>query len=216
MKQRQRPRPARAGRGNTTAARVLIPGVVGITAVVVLAAFVLAGCGGSAGADRDVASGGSGKSTASTVKKKDRQQAALDFARCMREHGVDMPDPQVGEDGLVKLGPGDGATPGQAMEIDKEADKACRHLLGEGLQDGPRGKPDPKEQERALKFARCMREHGANVPDPKFEGGGTAFEIGEGFDPSSPSFREAQEACKQYFGPGGDSGDSGVTPRSSS
>ncbi len=215
MKQRQRPRPAGAGRGNTAAARIFIPGVVGITAVVVMAAMVLAGCGGSAGADRDVATGDSRKSTATTAKKKDRQQSALEFARCMREHGVDMPDPKVGEDGLVTVGPGEGPTPGQEMQIDPEAEKACRHLLGEGLQDGPGGKPDPKEQERALKFARCMREHGVNVPDPKFEGGGTAFEIGEGFDPSSPTFKEAQEACKQYFGPGGDAGPGGVSRRPS-
>ena len=212
--QRQRPRPARAGRGNTTAARVLIRGVVGVTAVVVLVAMVLAGCGGSAGADRDVASGGSDRSTATTTKKKDRQQSALEFARCMREHGVDMPDPRIGEDGLVTIGPGEGPTPGQEMQVNPAAEKACRHLLGEGLQDGAGAKPDPKEQERALKFARCMREHGVNVPDPRFEGGGTAFEIGEGFDPSSPTFKEAQQACKQYFGPGGD-GEPAVSRRSS-
>jgi predicted small secreted protein len=214
MNQRQRPRPARAGRGNTTAARVLIPGVVTVTAVVVLAAMVLAGCGGSAGAGRDVASGGSDKATATTAKKKDRQQSALEFARCMRENGVDMPDPKVGEDGLIVVGPGEGPTPGQEMQLNAEAEKACRPLLGEGLQDGPGTKPDPKEQERALEFARCMRDHGVNVPDPKFEGGGTAFEIGEGFDPSSPTFKEAQQACRQYFGPGGD-GDPGVSKRSS-
>ena len=211
MKQRQRPRPARAGRGNTAAARVLIPGVVGVTAVVVLAALALAACGGSAGADKEVAtagsgkSGGSGKSTATTVAKKDRQQSALEFARCMREHGVDMADPQVGEDGLVKVGPAEGATPGKAIEIDEEADRACRHLLGTGLQDGANVQIDPKEQERALQFARCMREHGVDMPDPRFEGGGIGFQIGGagGIDPSSPTFKEAQEACKQYFGPGG-------------
>ncbi len=219
MKQRQRPRPARAGRGNTTTARLLTQGVVGATAVVVLAAIVLAGCGGSAGADKGVAtaSGKSDKSTATTVKKKDRQQSALEFARCMREHGVDMPDPTVGEDGLIKVGPADaGGQPGQATPINEDALKACQHLLGEGLQDGDAPKIDPEEQDRALKFAQCMREHGVDMPDPDFSGGGVGFKIIEGgaLDPSSPTFRDAQEACKQFFGPADGGGGAGVQERS--
>jgi hypothetical protein len=218
MQQRQLPRPARAGRGPTTAARVLIPGVVATTAVVVLTAMVLAGCGGSAGAGNGVATadaGKSGGSTATTVARKDRQQSALEFARCMREHGVDMPDPQVGEGGLIKVGPAEGATPGQAMEIDEEADKACRHLLGQGLQDGADVQVDPEQQERALQFARCMREHGVDMPDPQFDGGGVGFQlrVGEGLDPSSPTFQEAREACKQYFGPADDGGAGSVQRR---
>ena len=208
MQQRHRPRPARAGRGNTTAARVLIPGVVGVTAMVVLAAMALAGCGGSAGADRNVATAGSDRGTATTVKKKDRQQSALEFARCMREHGIDIPDPQTGEDGLVKIGPAPGAGPSEATPIDEEADKACRHLLGEGLEDGGHITADPKEQERALEFAQCMRERGVDMPDPDFNGGGIGFRIdgGQGLDPSSPTFKEAQDACRQFFGPPGGGG----------
>ena len=33
---------------------------------------------------------------------------ALEFAQCMREHGIDMPDPQFGEDGQMTMSVGDG------------------------------------------------------------------------------------------------------------
>jgi hypothetical protein len=43
----------------------------------------------------------------------DAGEAALQFAKCMREHGIDMPDPQVSDEGGVMVavgGPGqDGA-----------------------------------------------------------------------------------------------------------
>ena len=33
----------------------------------------------------------------------DPEEAALAFAQCMREHGVDMPDPQVGSNGEFRV-----------------------------------------------------------------------------------------------------------------
>ena len=33
----------------------------------------------------------------------DLQDGALKFAQCMREHGVDMPDPQFSEDGAMTV-----------------------------------------------------------------------------------------------------------------
>ena len=49
-----------------------------------------------------------------------------------------------------------------------------------------------------------MREHGVNMPDPQFEGGGRVRMGGPGTDvnPESPRFREAQEACQDKL-PGG-------------
>jgi hypothetical protein len=55
-----------------------------------------AACGGSPGGDGVATLGGDGandQQTGSGSAKKDPQEAALDFAKCMREHGVDMPDP---------------------------------------------------------------------------------------------------------------------------
>ena len=53
----------------------------------------------------------------------------------------------------------------------EEADKACRHFLDDLVQDGG-GPIDAEAQDRMLKFAECMREHGVDMPDPEFSGGG--------------------------------------------
>ncbi|HEX7277500.1 MAG TPA: hypothetical protein VF244_09020, partial [Acidimicrobiales bacterium] len=153
-----------------------------------------AACGSSAGADDQVASAtGTGSSAkaegASDKDKVDAEQAGLDFARCMREHGVDMPDPQTGGGpggggGFIMVGPSEagiatdgGPVVGEGLPEDfKAADEACRHILDDLIQEG--GPPmDPEAQDRALAFARCMREHGVDMPDPDFSGGRGGFSI---------------------------------------
>ena len=169
-------------------------------------------CGGSSG-DGTPAVASAGDSTAKNTgdgkkkKKGDPEQAGLDFARCMREHGVDMPDPKA-DGGLVMIGPGmgsgtversDGPPPGF-----EEADKACRHFLEDLIQDGG-GRIDPKQQDQMLEFARCMREHGIDMPDPDFSDGGRV-RIGIGGDGSKidvAKMEAAQKACGGQFGPGG-------------
>ena len=83
--------------------------------VVVLLALAGVACGGASGGDEVASATGSEGSSKTATKKKDPQQAALDFARCMREHGVDVPDPQPGEGGMIKIGPGP-AEAGAAVE----------------------------------------------------------------------------------------------------
>ncbi len=191
-------------------------------------AVATAGCGGSPSADAQVASangteGVKAKAKDAATKKADAEKAGLEFARCMREHGVDMPDPKSGPDGngFIMVGPSAAtatatatATAGEPIageglpEEFKEADEACRHLLDDLIQDG--GPPmDAEAQDKALKFAKCMREHGVDMPDPDFSGGGGGFSIriggeGGGIDPGSQTFQDAQKACGGMFGPGGD------------
>jgi hypothetical protein len=69
---------------------------------------------------------------------------------------------------------------------------------------------DPAEEarmrENALAFARCMRDHGVDMPDPTFEAGGMVrSELrgkadGDGPDPESPVFQDAQKACEDQVG----------------
>lgn len=205
--------------------RWLLPLVPLALAVVLLAAT---GCGSSSedgeSAARVATAGGQadeedgGAEGRNRDKKGDPQQAALDFARCMREHGVEMPDPEFDDQGggriIIGRAPDEASSggPESASEIDPEAHEACKHFLEQGML-APGGKPDPQMQERALQFARCMREHGVNVPDPKFDeggGGSVAFEIGGGtLDPTSPTLQEAQAACQKHFGPEGGAGSAG-------
>jgi len=131
------------------------------------------------------------------------EDALLAYAECMREHGIDMPDPtyEEGEDGSVSIGIEGG--PGGRDEIDKEefleAETACRHLMTAVMPAG-RGEMPAEDEEKLLQFARCMREHGIDMPDPNANGG-MMFEVGPseggkgGIDPNDADFQAAQEAC---------------------
>jgi hypothetical protein len=128
----------------------------------------------------------------------DRQQQARDaqlaFAKCMREHGVDMPDPEPGERGLELRVP-EGVSPDEV----NQAQEACDHHL-ESIEPPELSEEELQERkEAALAHARCMRENGVeNFPDPTFQGGGAQLKIGpeSGIDPNSLQFRDAQEACE--------------------
>jgi hypothetical protein len=144
--------------------------------------LLVAACGGGSG-DSDAAA---------TPGKEDPQEAALDYARCMREHGVDMPDPDANGEIQLNVGPGDD------MEKVEEAQKACDHILQNA---GSRLSEEQQSvmQDALLKFAKCMREHGIDMPDPQFGEGGRVTQQGgpgAGVDPDDPKFQEAQKACE--------------------
>jgi hypothetical protein len=65
------------------------------------------------------------------------REEALRHARCMREHGIDFPDPQFGEGGTIrqKIGPGAGINPDDPRFQD--AMKACAKVGGRGPGGGP-------------------------------------------------------------------------------
>ena len=186
-----------------------------------------AACGGSgSGSNNGVASikTASDKSSDSDGAGKDKkgetnpEDAMLAFARCMREHGIDMPDPDTsgGGAGVVTFSaaaPAGGALDGDSNKF-QEADKACRDLLGDA---GPMNMSPEQQQEmqdQALAFSRCMREHGVNMPDPTFGSEGQMMMTigdGDGIDPTDPKFEDAQQACGSAFGPGGGKGGAAVS-----
>jgi hypothetical protein len=141
----------------------------------------------------------------------------LAFAQCMREHGIDMPDPEVEGGGRR---PGLRIVRGEqgADEPDREkleaAHKACeKHLDGVVQNISPEDRAEM--QDKMVRFAACMREHGIDMPDPDFSGGergGFRQRIGSSdFDPDDPDFQKADEACREEIfggdgGPGGPGG----------
>ncbi len=154
----------------------------------------------------DVADGSQGDSTSSTdaPSAADPEDAMVDFARCMREHGVDVADPQTSGAGAggggVMIEIGDGIDP-EEMEA---AQEACQPLMADAIGDFE--PPDPEElermQEQMLEFAKCMREHGVDFADPVFSGDGASIQIsGEaGIGPDDDGMAEAQEACQAELG----------------
>jgi hypothetical protein len=183
-------------------------------ALALLAIALLAACTGASANPSGVASLGSQSpepgSSAEPQASIDPEEAALAFAQCMREHGVDMPDPQVGSNGEMSFSIGVGPGKGDRSQL-QEAQEACQDLM-----PGAFGEPReiPQEQRDAmLAFAQCMRDNGIDMPDPVFESGGRVMigspgDEGEGprFDPRSEEFQAAEEACSDLLGemrPGG-------------
>jgi hypothetical protein len=193
-----------------------------IFALALAVVAILAACSGAAATpgvatlDDPEASGSPGASPSATLNPQD---AFLAYAQCMRENGIDMPDPQVSEDGSgetrVTISGGEGPSNGGAADkaTFEKADTACRHFLASVTQDGNGFQMSAEDQDKMLQFARCMREHGVDMPDPDFSGGGAIIKGGPGddgpgaFDPDSDEFQAAQEACQSLL-PGGGKGGS--------
>jgi hypothetical protein len=128
----------------------------------------------------------------------DPEEAMLAFAECMREHGVDMPDPQTdgGGGGVIDItGDADDAT-------FQDAQEACEPLMENAMGDI---EIDPEQQaemeEQMLAFAECMREHGVDMPDPVFGSDGrVTVNGGPGPEVESDEFEAAAEECGQDGG----------------
>jgi hypothetical protein len=117
----------------------------------------------------------------------------------MRDHGINMADPVVGDQGQINVT----IPQGVSMDTFKNADSACK-ALHTAAQTAARGgqplqKPDPT---RLLNFSKCMRRHG--IPDFPDPGGNGALSIqgnqGSDLNPDSPTFQAAQRACQSILG----------------
>ncbi|MEU6999739.1 hypothetical protein [Nonomuraea sp. NPDC046570] len=158
---------------------------IGVLAVLALA---LAGCGGGDGGGTDVASADGGGKAAATASPSVDPQRGLKFAQCMRENGIDMPDPEPGKPVTLKL------DKGISEEAMNKAQQACKEYAPQG---GTGPKPGSKQLEGMRKVAQCMRENGVpEYPDP--DGGLVRIkpEVGE-----DPDFKDAQAKCTKEFMP---------------
>jgi hypothetical protein len=158
----------------------------------VLGCGALAGCG-STGAPSGTVTNGANPSASGP-------NPALEFAKCMRAHGVtNFPDP--GGSGNIELAPGSGLNP-QSPAF-QTAQKACnKYLPDKGLPPVT----SAADRAKAVAFAKCMRTHGEpDFPDPLLSPPsgatrvlalrGMVFALGTGIDPRSPAFQQASTAC---------------------
>jgi len=170
----------------------------GLLAVALAVAGVLvAGCSGGS-ADPGVAgvSSATPSPSQSATVSGEAEAEALQYAACMRSHGVpDFPDPTV-QNGSVgfSITAGDGVD--QNSPQYQSARQACSSLRGGGTANSGSG-----NLAKELKFAQCMRSHGVpDFPDPNKNGG---FSGTSTVNPSSPTFQKAQSTCMQLSGLGG-------------
>jgi hypothetical protein len=145
-----------------------------VAVTIALCVVGLAACGGG-GSDSD----GGDASAAS-------EEAVLEFTQCMRAHGIDMPDPQPGDESIEIGDPNDPAT--------KKAERVCNPKLDKVAQDIT-PEVDEEFREGWLAFTECMRDEGIDMADPKFLGPGKMLLGIAGVDTTSPAFEAAKEAC---------------------
>jgi hypothetical protein len=109
----------------------------------------------------------------------------------MRQHGVNTPDPQITADGIVHQPLIPTSTKARAAE------QACRQHLPNG------GQPTAlttQQRQRALAFARCVRQHGiSDLPDPQFPGNRVVQDGPPSMEDDDPRLTAARSACEQFL-----------------
>jgi uncharacterized protein YceK len=153
---------------------------------------LLGGCGSAADNGDGVASAngdGSQAPPTSTTQQGGTEEQMQKFAKCMRDNGVDMPDP--GPDG----GLGQGADSGidRNSPTFQKAAEACRQYLPGG---GDLSKLDPKLIDQLRQLTQCLRDNGVDVPDPDPNNPTLGLGAMQDIDRNSPAFQKAMEACQ--------------------
>ncbi len=153
------------------------------------------------------------------------EELALEFAQCMRDEGVDFPDPTINADGSVEFFGGQGGAGAQAAGIDPDdpavtdAFETCGEIL-EGASFLPGAGIDQSElEDTLLEFTQCLRDLGFDVDDPDLSngfgpgagggGGGAGGLFGPNFDPQDPANQDAIQECQAVFGADGPLGGGG-------
>jgi hypothetical protein len=166
----------------------------------------MAGAGLSLSACGGTSSPGAGGST-SPQDAAANNSKALQFAQCMRTHGVpNFPDLTGGQIDLrVQQTPNGTSVNGVQVNgpAFQTAIKNCQSYVPNG--GHPTAAQTAKAKSQAIAMAKCMRTHGVpNFPDPQFQSGPSgAIGVrisGAGINPSSPAFQAAQKDCGRIFG----------------
>ncbi|MFF4417407.1 hypothetical protein ACFYY8_33200 [Streptosporangium sp. NPDC001559] len=150
-------------------------------AVMIAAALVLTGCGTDSGQNAQT-----GTSTPNV------QDQGVAYARCMRENGVNMPDPDPNRPGAITI-PKSGNT--AALQA---AMKACQQYLPVKAQEKMGGSED---MDRMVAIARCLREKGVDAPDPQ---PGQGLTIRDRLN--DPKVQQALMACQKSSSSSGGAG----------
>ena len=174
------------------------------------------------------ACGSSGSSASSsgssTTSSSSRYTALLAYAKCMRAHGVNVPDPSAnggpagGGGGGGAAGGGGGGAFAQLRDSPnfKTANAACASLRGKAFQFAGSSADRAKFAADAVKFAECMRAHSIDIPDPSSNGAGGfgIFHSITSSERNSPAFKTAFTACSSNLPNGGHFGTGGTSTNS--
>ena len=122
------------------------------------------------------------------------EEGVLEFAQCMREEGINFPDPTFDIDGNPQF---------DNLEIENEEEfesafENCEDILRNALPEQFDLDPEVEAAlvDASLEFSKCMRDQGIDFPDPKpGEFGFFAFRDAN-IDFSSEAVQDAFEICQ--------------------
>ena len=134
--------------------------------------------------------------TATTIVDEETtfEEGVLEFAQCMREEGINFPDPTFDIDGNPQF---------DNLEIENEEEferafENCEDILRNALPEQFDLDPEVEAAlvDASLEFSQCMRDQGIDFPDPKpGEFGFFAFRDAD-IDFSSEAVQDAFEVCQ--------------------
>jgi hypothetical protein len=111
-----------------------------------------------------IAACGSGSASSSSsggqtnASQAQARQDVLEFARCMRSHGVSNFPDDLNFQNIPGLNP--------SAPAFKTAQTACQHLLP--VKTAPAAAPSARTHAKLVRLANCLRAHGyPNMPDPR-------------------------------------------------
>jgi hypothetical protein len=140
-------------------------GILRPLAALAMVALIVAGCSNAPAGTGTAAGPGGGSSTAAGNTAREQ---AVKFSECMRDNGVgDFPDPDASGELTI-----DGVANNSSLDTDsaafRQALDACKDVEPPGFTGNKRS---AEEQNDALQFAQCIRDHGVkDFPDPTPDG----------------------------------------------
>jgi hypothetical protein len=165
-------------------------------------ALAIAACSGGTSTGRQVANlpGGTARQgSGARLTQAQSDQDMVDFAHCMRSHGVQMPDPfhRPGHAGLSIDIPSQTAATRPAFA-------ACTHFIEPiiAMKNAHAQSVMAPLIPALTRYARCMRGHDINMLDPTPQGAlnlGRVPGISSDFGRYSPQFRAADTACRHFL-----------------
>jgi hypothetical protein len=147
------------------------------------ACVALVACGGSS----STSNGSAGASTGASKQETER----LKFTQCMREHGVNVPDKDIGGS--------PSAIQGVPQSTLQAALSACGKYQAGSFANGSSPSQQNAIREAVVKYARCLRANGLNVPEPT----GSSIAALAAFRQAviqlqqNPTFKQANNNCKR-------------------
>jgi hypothetical protein len=194
-------RVARGGGGARTAATVTAA-LAAVAALTAATASCSAGTGSGPGS-APVASlsgqSGQAQQAAGTLTTNQSDRDMVNFASCMRQHGVAMSDPfhRPGHSGLsIDMPTRDSAT--------RPAYAACTHFIQAiiNLKQAGAAAFEARNLPALTRYAGCMRRHDISMPDPQQNGQlnlGPVPGMSSNFGRYTPQFRAADSACRHLL-----------------